>query len=567
MDIGERGRDSPIWFGAQDAPLFGLLSPPAGGRNRRGAVICQPIGHEGYVAHGTMRQLAHALADVDVLTLRFDYSGLGDSAGTATADDQAQRWLGDIQAAADVLAEHGVEQLTVIGMRMGGTLAAAWSAATSRPPARLVLWDPCASGKAFLREQQALHALLLNGSSQPTEGVETPGYFFSEHTCASIRKLVLPTFVDHNETQYLVLVRDDRPVSRALKTWFSSGEVEHGIAVGQATLLDVDPFWSTIPTQALERVIKWVGAESAPAAASQLPGALNEAEATFAVDGGDVTERAIRLGPNGMFAILTQPPNGGSGPWIVFPNVSTEPHIGPGRLWVELSRELARKGHRCARFDFSGVGESDAHPGCRPNVGYAREWLDDIFDIADALSPEDPTDMVWIGLCSGAYMSLEAALAVGARGVCAINPILTSYAMQLGTPLADVRRGAHRPLSRSLARLAVQHGRVAGALWRSYRQVAVWQAPTDVLSVVVARGTDLLLLCTPKDAKPFDSVLYWKFFGNHRLRRTEHFEMEIVAQADHGLLRLDGRDAVRRRIVEYVTTRAWTESTLTNALD
>ena len=45
--------------------------------------------------------------------------------------------------------------------------------------------------------------------------------------------------------------------------------------------------------------------------------------------------------------------------------------------------------------------------------------IDDVLDVARAVSPEDPGNVVLFGLCSSGYQVLEAALDLLPRGVCA----------------------------------------------------------------------------------------------------------------------------------------------------
>jgi len=46
-------------------------------------------------------------------------------------------------------------------------------------------------------------------------------------------------------------------------------------------------------------------------------------------------------------------------PWVVFSHGFTGHRLGPGYLFVQLSRELAEAGVSSLRFDFSGAGESE----------------------------------------------------------------------------------------------------------------------------------------------------------------------------------------------------------------
>ena len=71
------------------------------------------------------------LAARGVHSLRFDYFGTGDSAGETTEAD-LKGWCGDIETAIDELTHMtGCRRVILIGMRLGGTLAA--EVAAKRP--------------------------------------------------------------------------------------------------------------------------------------------------------------------------------------------------------------------------------------------------------------------------------------------------------------------------------------------------------------------------------------------------------------------------------------------------
>ena len=240
---------------------------------------------------------------------------------------------------------------------------------------------------------------------------------------------------------------------------------------------------------------------------------------------------------------------------MTFLNVATEHHIGPGRQWVELAREWARHGLRSVRVDFSGVGDSPVRAGQAEHVTYAPEWLDDMQVIAAAVSPGDPSDTVWIGLCSGGYGALEAAMAVGARGAFVLNPSLSSPSMNKASAQADPRRRAFRPYPVHLVRLSVHHGRTAALLWRTYQQFAVWLAPLSVPAGAVRAGIDVLLVCGPDDVGPLRHSRFWRYVGEPRLRRTGRFELAVVPRLDHVLLFSRGRRTAVRILTDHVVRR------------
>ncbi|HEV2130119.1 MAG TPA: alpha/beta fold hydrolase, partial [Longimicrobiaceae bacterium] len=123
-------------------------------------MLCYPYGQEYIRAHRSFVQLAVRLANRGFPVLRFDYFGCGDSPG-ATEEGRVARWLEDIAVAAqEIRARSGAGRLCLAGLRLGGTLATL--AATARGGVdSLVLWDPVASGRAYLDELRALQAELL----------------------------------------------------------------------------------------------------------------------------------------------------------------------------------------------------------------------------------------------------------------------------------------------------------------------------------------------------------------------------------------------------------------------
>ena len=143
-------------------------------------------------------------------------------------------------------------------------------------------------------------------------------------------------------------------------------------------------------------------------------------------DGEEVAEEITYLGPGRLFGRISRPPAApasgpGPGTTVVLLNSGRIDHVGPGRLWVELARSRAAGGLRVVRVDLSGLGDSPARPEHPAGLVYSPAALDDVAEVTRAVSPLDPSAVVLMGLCSGAWHSVQAALAGGARGVVAIN--------------------------------------------------------------------------------------------------------------------------------------------------
>ena len=89
-------------------------------------------------------------------------------------------------------------------------------------------------------------------------------------------------------------------------------------------------------------------------------------------------------------------------------------HTGPNRAWVELARRWAARGVKTVRLDLPGIGDADGDE--REHVSspalYSPEATAATRCMLDQLADRGLADrFVLGGLCSGAYWSLQAALA------------------------------------------------------------------------------------------------------------------------------------------------------------
>ena len=89
-----------------------------------------------------MRHLATKLSQAGFHTLRFDYFGTGDSAGDLI-DADLTGWEGNAESAIEGLKDiAGAPRVTLVGMRIGATVAARAAARLADEIEALVLWDP-----------------------------------------------------------------------------------------------------------------------------------------------------------------------------------------------------------------------------------------------------------------------------------------------------------------------------------------------------------------------------------------------------------------------------------------
>lgn len=554
-----------VWFGPSERPLYGWVAMPDDGQVRGGVVLCPPMGEEGRSAHRTFRRLAESLAESGFVALRFDYDGTGDSTGLQDDPDRVAAWLASVEAARDHLLDLGAPHVSAVGMRLGATLAACQAAAAT-PFHALALWDPCLSGRTFLREGEALFLLGEDDGRVHDDGLRhTPGFQYDAATASGMRTVDLAKIPADRPLadRVLLLSRTDRPAPEGIeqRVRLEPGDVTFLPATAQDQLLDRTPSDCYVPEQALASIVEWLAAGAEEAGVPVKSPEESVAKVPSAGPGSaPVAERSVRIGRSQIYGVLDEPvapgptgdPAGAGAPWLVLVNVAAEHHIGPGRRWVEWARQWAALGYRVVRIDLSGIGDSPTHEGQLEDEPFAPEWIDDLRQVVRELRA-DGAPVAVLGLCSGAYSGFEVALWERVEAVFAVNPRLTLYPAAKGTPVyTPIRRAGIVPAA-PIAALARRHRILAGGLWRIYRQVAVWHGPFRVLRSVVRRGTAVHVSACRDDAQHFTEVLFWRPFLA-RLRRDPRFHFEQDEVFDHSLLSRQGQLATFARATGFLAT-------------
>jgi uncharacterized protein len=172
---------NPLFFGPEPRQLFGVYHAPSNGAVREQAVVLCPAGPQEYMlTHWAQRRLATLLAGHGIHVLRFDYFGTGDSAGSIE-DGTLEQWQRDIQVAAERLRElSGVRRTSLVGYRLGATLAWRASLSSVEKPRHLVLWDPVVRGTTYLQElrvtEDTFASQLLHSPTPEDPPTELLGY-------------------------------------------------------------------------------------------------------------------------------------------------------------------------------------------------------------------------------------------------------------------------------------------------------------------------------------------------------------------------------------------------------
>ena len=214
---------------------------------------------EALSARRAYRCIAEGLSQRGLLTLQFDYCGTGDSSGDPSDEVSIKGWLSDIGSAIDFMRKAGVSRVGLIGLRLGATLAAL--AAADNDAETLVLWDPCETGRGFLREQQMLGfaARITPEESRASKAeLEIPGLLLPGDLARSVGTLRLDDALrDLRATQLLLLTRPDRPPRANLKEHLSRHDVKHAVAVGQERFIGVEPGAAILPERVIGEIVSW----------------------------------------------------------------------------------------------------------------------------------------------------------------------------------------------------------------------------------------------------------------------------------------------------------------------
>ena len=448
----------PLYFGPSERPLFGWMHAPESGSPTLGLVICNPFGNEAVCAHRSLRHLAEQARQAGIAALRFDYDGTGDSAGHDHEPDRLAAWRESVHVAIDELKRTtGLERVSLVGIRLGASLAAA-AAAERDDIEALVTIAPVVSGKAYLREmrllRRAIDARRSLERAADDENLEAAGFLLSAQTQASLGSFNLNRLDAITASHVLVLDRAEMPGD---STWTESlrergARVDKKSVTGYTEMM-LDSHESAVPHDMIRTALEWLGniraadtgwhaqlhaplsppsmSNATPPTAITLGPAVTPDAVTGPELAREVEERCVCFGsPATLFGILTSPRGGADDPAatrkaVLLLNAGAVHHIGPNRLYVALARYLARRGYVVLRMDISGIGDSPPRPDAPENVVYSNHALEDVRAALEYLQhDEDVTEVHAIGVCSGAYNAFKAAVAnLPLAGAILVNPL------------------------------------------------------------------------------------------------------------------------------------------------
>lgn len=390
-----------------------------------GVVFCGSWGYEALCAHRACVEFGEMLAGAGYPTLRFDYPGAGNSASDLDARHLDDWIAAAAQAAALLKRATGVSEIVLAGFGFG-CLVAAEAVARGFVARGAVLLAPPLTGRRFVRETQALAAMVAapdDGAEEAAPGdISVAGFVLPAAFAAQARTLELNRLTLGRDAFCVVACKPETDAGDLAAGLSAQGaEVRAGALHGYADIM-AGPTMAVTPRRAFQHVLAALR-DFAPPQTRAETGA-HETPASAVVEGDGFVEVAARFGAGDrLFGVLCRPAQGGEGgPVAIMISVGRNAHIGWRRMNVENARALARLGVASLRFDLSGVGDSAPRPG-QPDQTLYTDWPTlDVSEAIDFVAARGFGPVVLAGVCSGAYVGLQTAVNDGrVAGLVATN--------------------------------------------------------------------------------------------------------------------------------------------------
>ena len=542
------------WMGRSEAPVLAHLHLPPHARvsdegvQVAGAVVlCPPLGREQVASYRTMRQLGDALAGKGLLAVRLAWSGQGDSAPVDDELTVLQNWAADLAAVVAQLRAVGVEQVHLVGLRLGALVAA--RQAVGLGASSVLLWDPVASGKNFLRHEQIMYT--AEGLA-PGDGFTALGYSLPDADAEELRALKLTSLVSDLEGSDVVLGRLERGEQDT-----QPDEQLRWTTSEMAAMLETSSMTARVANHAISSIVTWALDRSGSHRTWVRIEPQRRASVVHRGPHGPVELRETIVDVAGLPGILTQPADGTGDVGVLYIAASSEPMDGPSGLWTLSAREVAAEGAAALRMDKFGTGELGGPLPTDP-LPYMPGFVGDVAAGADHLAELTGRKPVGVGLCSGAYFEMVGDNAARFERVVAINllgfdrdpaDIPDEVAMatdpeHVMVKAGDEQDGQQLPLKQRVRREVKT--RMPQTAWRWLGRVGLAHAPDDFLRDAAA-ATDLVLAFSPDDFEAFrgqrgEAALAWA------RRHGGPVRMSVDPLLDHGLFGAMGR----RRALQLV---------------
>lgn len=346
-------------------------------------------------------QAARALAENNIASLLFDFSGCGDSQGAFEATPP-EAFEADCEAALAWLSQafpHAPR--AVLGVRAGALLAARL-AARHPDTAALVLWSPVA-GPDFIRQllqrrmvndmvaygkaqesRAALEARLQAGEAVDLDGYPVSGAFYAW----------MQTLAPQPAGTVPALVISGGHDAKTAAAYAAPASATAPLA------LRFPPFWNTVGHVELAPLISetvgWLSSRFSAAAPAPFAHLSPEAAAPLG--------ECVNLSPPPTVRCLFDTPAATPRGGVLFLHGWSGDRTGPHRLFTRFARQLAERGFLCARPDFIGRGLSDGEASEASIARMTENAQAALDELRRRLPPGAPVAVA--AICSGCKVAI-----------------------------------------------------------------------------------------------------------------------------------------------------------------
>ena len=539
-------RERPLYLTGLHSTCFAVAhEPTVVPSTGTGVLLCAPFGWDDVASYRPRRAWAQAMAAAGHLVLRSDAPGSGDSAGGPADPGLLDAWCAAVTTGERWLRAAGSQRVVVVGLGMGGLVAARAAEDCGASIDGLVLWGVPQSGRAAVRRLRVSSRLQADQLAEPGGGLpdgwlEVGGHVLSAETLDALDRLTLRQPV----SRVLVLERPGvaADVRLAEVRGAARATVTRAPGPGYEQMVE-HPQTSVEPLEAMSAVARWLADVADAGTAGRVVRATSAAELALPAHAARETPVAIPHGGNFLTGVLTTPTRPSAARvGAVFFNAGAIRRIGPNRLWTETARRWAASGVTSLRLDFDGIGDSGSPSGplSTPSF-YVADLLAQGRTAVDWITAHaDVERVLTVGLCAGGRIAFGLA-AEDRRVATAVVVNATALTWDRNLEITQTPPGprllfrsgylrgsadARRTMPRDFARWSTATARREATFRATRRRIE------RLLDATRAHDTRVVLALNegePEQLRLVSSRNRW------RLRRWPNVEIARIPSTDHAL--------------------------------
>jgi pimeloyl-ACP methyl ester carboxylesterase len=363
------------------------------------SIICPPIGTDYNNSYQNLRVLGEQLANKGQLVIHLDYIEFGNSSEKDEDTEQLESIVYSITSVHSWLKDVGINQINIVGLRFGATLAAL--AANSVVINKLILWSPVVKGKSFVREIKML-AQASEQTIESSESLDISGWTIEPSTSQAISDIDLLTGEPSAKNIFILQDGQKRQLNKLADYYAKEKSINVTIEEqNELVALLVDAHESQLATESNQSVVDFI-VEDIGSTSSLL---LEDFRAK-SICRGDNYKDSYHYDEQKYMIKTDSLINNNDLPTLVFLNSGSNHQVGPHRLYVTLTREFAKLGFNSFRIDLPGLGETPAEIDNEDNKPYPKNIVATLSSMLKNMGLHSKP-LIMVGLCSGAYHSLK----------------------------------------------------------------------------------------------------------------------------------------------------------------